>query len=624
MNNQANSGGGGIYCNEGSNIVLINSSLLKNKAHWGGGIMIRESKPVLKHIIIENNFSQSGGGIYNVLFSVTNLEDVIIKENSANKGGGIHTANSLLIFDPNNRCSIYSNHARLGCDLYQNLALGTPNGTAIHQVYLDTFTVIEPTSYYTLPLESFKLEIKNCVKTLFSDDFFISPSGSDLNSGLSKDEPMFTISLAQSLIYADSLNPRIIHFAKGLYDTSIIGHQFPINGVSYVSIEGAGEDQTILKSDKDNAVISLYGISNFTISRLTVRNGDTGIYSSYSNGILTNLLIKENNASDGGGIFLSYSDLIIKNSVIKNNYAAYYGGGIMCRDHCSPILDSLIIVNNTTVYDGGGIHFFAYVTPVVKNVVIANNKSTYRGGGITCKSSANPIIINATIAYNSIGGINCWDDSHPVLINSILWGNSSHQIQYQDNNPTNSITLFYSDVQGDSNGIYGTNGISHFIEGNINNDPLFSDNTYNLKENSPCIDSGIQNRLLVYNNFKDSIFIDSTGYYGNAPDIGAYEYKTESVIFQDELKPNVYKMYSNFPNPFNPITTIKYDIPKISHVTITIFNIDGQIIDRLVDQKQNAGLYTIMWNASNCSSGVYFYQIKADGFQQVRKCLLIK
>ena len=90
------------------------------------------------------------------------------------------------------------------------------------------------------------------------------------------------------------------------------------------------------------------------------------------------------------------------------------------------------------------------------------------------------------------------------------------------------------------------------------------------------------------------------------------------------LIPEEFALHSNFPNPFNPTTTIRYDIPKASNVTLTIYNMNGQVVERLVSQKQEPGFYTVNWDARNVSTGVYFYQIRAEGFQQVKKCLLIK
>lgn len=93
---------------------------------------------------------------------------------------------------------------------------------------------------------------------------------------------------------------------------------------------------------------------------------------------------------------------------------------------------------------------------------------------------------------------------------------------------------------------------------------------------------------------------------------------------EEQAIPKEFTLYQNYPNPFNPTTTIRYDIPNASNVTLTIFNMNGQIVERLVNQKQEPGFYSVNWNAQNVSTGVYFYQIRADGFQQVKKMLLIK
>ncbi|MBU0710418.1 T9SS type A sorting domain-containing protein [bacterium] len=88
--------------------------------------------------------------------------------------------------------------------------------------------------------------------------------------------------------------------------------------------------------------------------------------------------------------------------------------------------------------------------------------------------------------------------------------------------------------------------------------------------------------------------------------------------------PRNYALYDNYPNTFNPTTIIHYEIPKISNVTLTIYNMNGQVVERLVNQKQEPGFYSVNWDAGNVSTGVYFYRIEADGFQQVKKMLLIK
>ncbi|HKI47522.1 MAG TPA: T9SS type A sorting domain-containing protein, partial [Balneolales bacterium] len=88
--------------------------------------------------------------------------------------------------------------------------------------------------------------------------------------------------------------------------------------------------------------------------------------------------------------------------------------------------------------------------------------------------------------------------------------------------------------------------------------------------------------------------------------------------------PESYSLSNNYPNPFNPTTNIKYSIPKAGHVLLQVYNMLGQRVATLVDKQQNAGYYTISFNASQLASGVYFYRIKAGSFVKTQKMMLIK
>ncbi|HKK46412.1 MAG TPA: T9SS type A sorting domain-containing protein [Balneolaceae bacterium] len=88
--------------------------------------------------------------------------------------------------------------------------------------------------------------------------------------------------------------------------------------------------------------------------------------------------------------------------------------------------------------------------------------------------------------------------------------------------------------------------------------------------------------------------------------------------------PAQYKLAHNYPNPFNPRTTINYELPEASEVTLEIYNILGRRVATLVDKRQKAGRYTIQFRADYLASGVYLYRLKAGDFTKVRKMILIK
>jgi hypothetical protein len=88
--------------------------------------------------------------------------------------------------------------------------------------------------------------------------------------------------------------------------------------------------------------------------------------------------------------------------------------------------------------------------------------------------------------------------------------------------------------------------------------------------------------------------------------------------------PNNFELYQNYPNPFNPVTKIKYGLPVSSNVKITVFDLLGKEIKTLLNSFKNAGYYEVEFNASNLSSGVYFYKLQYGYFIEMKKMILIK
>ena len=88
--------------------------------------------------------------------------------------------------------------------------------------------------------------------------------------------------------------------------------------------------------------------------------------------------------------------------------------------------------------------------------------------------------------------------------------------------------------------------------------------------------------------------------------------------------PTDYKLEQNFPNPFNPVTEITYIIPQPVHVTLKIYNINGKEVETMVDSKKREGEYTVRWNASGFSSGLYLYKMTVGGYTHVKRMLYLK
>ena len=102
-----------------------------------------------------------------------------------------------------------------------------------------------------------------------------------------------------------------------------------------------------------------------------------------------------------------------------------------------------------------------------------------------------------------------------------------------------------------------------------------------------------------------------------------FNQKTTDVSSKKDNKYS-FKLDQNYPDPFNPSTIIRYQIPKQSFVQIKIYDVLGKEVRSLVNQDKNAGEYEVKFDGSNLSSGIYFYRITAGDFVATKKMILTK
>ncbi|MFZ2865317.1 MAG: T9SS type A sorting domain-containing protein [Ignavibacteriaceae bacterium] len=99
---------------------------------------------------------------------------------------------------------------------------------------------------------------------------------------------------------------------------------------------------------------------------------------------------------------------------------------------------------------------------------------------------------------------------------------------------------------------------------------------------------------------------------------------TVSIDDMNSELPSSYTLSDNYPNPFNPTTTINFSIPEQTNVKVIIYDALGNQVDVIADGVKSAGNYSVKWNAVNHASGIYFYKLETDNFVQVRKMVLMK
>jgi hypothetical protein len=99
---------------------------------------------------------------------------------------------------------------------------------------------------------------------------------------------------------------------------------------------------------------------------------------------------------------------------------------------------------------------------------------------------------------------------------------------------------------------------------------------------------------------------------------------TPPTVMNNLSSPEKYSLVQNYPNPFNPVTTIEYSIPQSSFVSIKVYDMLGREVADLVSKHHETGTYLVEWNASNISSGIYFYTIRSGNFVDTKKMVMTK
>jgi len=288
-------------------------------------------------------------------------------------------------------------------------------------------------------------------------------------------------------------------------------------------------------------------------------------------------------------MYLAAGGSVISGNIISDNTnevtGTKYGGGIGLAQFDGLSITNNIIFRNSASH-GGGISLTYNDAQIINNTIV-NNTASSNGGGIYTLNS------------------------NPFVLHTIVWGNEA------SNNPQISgiATVRYSDIQGGRSG-----------EGNIDADPSFADTIYfYLSDSSTCIDAGDPNR-------KDPEDLQDPG----SPlwpamgtlrsDMGAYGgYELIDVMYNENANlPSEFILFQNYPNPFNPSTTIQFQIPNSQFTSLKIYDILGKEVSTLVSEKLNPGNHTYTFNGKNLASGVYYYQLVAGEYREVRKMVLIK
>ena len=154
---------------------------------------------------------------------------------------------------------------------------------------------------------------------------------------------------------------------------------------------------------------------------------------------------------------------------------------------------------------------------------------------------------------------------------------------------------------------------------------IYSDDFINsqVEKAQSMIDAGEGNELFIKFNIKSDEYVEFDGWYIDDIQVKIFTKKLTGISGSKTI-PNKNYLEQNYPNPFNPSTEINFQIAENGFVNLTIYNVLGQEVAKLVNKNMTAGNHSISFDASNLTGGVYFYKLMSDRFSQVKKMLLIK
>ncbi len=355
----------------------------------------------------------------------------------------------------------------------------------------------------------------------------------------------------------------------------------------------------------------------------TVQGG--GIYAVGSSGVsnvtMTGGSVSGNTAQDsGGGIYQSGGSLMLTRVAVTGNGPSttatfMYGGGIYATGATAD-LDSLEVSGNQAQI-GAGAFVSASPQADIRHSLIAGNAASFYGGALAYEDNATGTIAFNTMTGNSgtgAGGAGLYvNTSAPFIENNIVAFNTGGA-SFGNGMTLNAVpsSLACNDVFGNDNLAYTGVADPTGTDGNIAADPQFCDvpgGDYTISPASPC----------------------AAAQSGGCGLIGAFEASCGGSPVGDEAGnvPVAFRVERNFPNPFNPKTTIRFTLPEAGMTEVAIFDIAGRHIKTVLHQDLAAQRHEVSWEGRDSqdrsvAAGVYFYRVTSGSHQAVGRMALVK
>lgn len=642
-----------------------------NGHYHGGALAIQDASPTIINCIFDNNegFPNSGAAVI-----YTNSDPTFINCRITNNYGNSRAGAMLTAYDSNptfmdcifsgnysddryaGALLIYGDATLTGCTFSGNTAV--EEGGAI---YCDVTTVIEHL-----------ITLQNCS--------FISNS-SDIRGGAIYLNGHVRLE-ATGCTFQDNTAPE----GGGVYswnDESLASTSFTsCDFISNVAVVGGG----IACND--------YSAATFTDCQFTSNEADTGgaaACTNHSDATFDNCTFSNNMTEEwGGGMYISYSSPGVTDCIFSNNSADLYGGGLIVYGPSanpsvvSPTIQGCTFDYNASQY-GGAINCY-WSSPTILECTLDRNGATAFGGGIFCFMS-NPTVDFTNITFSTDGeGIFC-NLSGPVIDNSNVYGNADGDIVgcpgYLLLGPAQTCNIsadpLYCHLDGDLE--YAVDDDSPCLPGNNACGVLIGASGVGCSEGMAAVALS----SFAAMGYEDYVEIEwsTAAEIGNAgfnihraageesdrarinteiiPAEGGeleghlysftdhdieggvpYVYWIEDIDIEGrstmhgplpvtmETPSYAFKVNTNYPNPFNPATTISFSLPAPTEITLRIYDVSGRLVKTLADAKPyRIGEHEIVWDGRNgigalVDSGVYFYRLDAKQNSTFGKMILVR
>jgi len=317
-------------------------------------------------------------------------------------------------------------------------------------------------------------------------------------------------------------------------------------------------------------------------------------------------------------MYVSYSDITVRNCRFVGNTAGVSGAGLGVS-HCAPRVEDCVFIGNFSYATGGGLYSLNG-EPVIAGCLFTGNGAATGGAAISLFGS-NVVIESSTVAENGTGGgqgaIRCYESSPSVGRTIVAFNDAGGAFYCSDGSGSSDPVLVCSDLYGNVGGDY-TGCVSSFEEtdGNFSSDPLFctvvgaADDPYGLDAESPCAEA---NQPLC-------------GRVGARPVACAV---VSVDAGEDAPPPTAFRLHANRPNPFNPVTVIRFDMPRPGRARLSVYDVRGRRVAVLAEGRYDAGAFEARWTGLDSSgravaSGIYFALFEAEDFRATRKMVLLR